>query len=103
MRGFLQAFAVATVGLAIGLPSARAGEECGDVKIESVAVTDAPKIDGRGDDPVWAHARATRVKVREVSGAREGRSPPVIVKSVRTVTHIYCLGSWADPTKAATP
>ncbi len=102
MRGFLQASAVATVGLAIGLPSARAGEECGDVKIESVAVTDAPKIDGRGDDPVWAHARATRVKVREVSGAREGRSPPVIVKSVRTVTHIYFLVSWADPTKDAT-
>lgn len=76
--------------------------EAGGEKVESIAVTKAPEINGRGNDEAWSYTRGTRVMVREVSGDRKGRTTPVAIKSVRTATHIYFLISWADATRDAT-
>ena len=84
-----------------GWATADAGEE-GRVRVESVAVTEAPEIDGRDSDVAWSLARGSRVTVREVAGDQKGRSSQVILKSVRTTSHIYFLVSWADATHDAT-
>ena len=101
MRVSLMRVAVMAVVPMSGWVTADAGEE-GSVQIESVAVTEAPDIDGRDSDRAWNLARGSRVTVREVDGDQNDRSSSVIIKSVRTASHIYFLVSWADTTRDAT-
>ena len=101
MKVPLKRIALVAVLWMFGWVTADADEE-GRVRVDSVPVTEAPDIDGRDSDLAWSLARGSRITVREVAGNQKGRSRQVILKSVRTASHIYFLVSWADTTRDAT-
>lgn len=68
-------------------------------RLESLAVGEAPNLDGRADDSVWRDARPVEVPARVVWPQPEDRSVPVAIKSVRTGGRIYFLVRWKDESK----
>lgn len=65
--------------------------------LASVAVEEAPTLDGAADEAYWADAPAVEVNV--MGGANMGESV-VTLKSVYTEDSVYFLVSWADPTQS---
>jgi hypothetical protein len=63
----------------------------------SVAVEEAPTLDGVGDEAYWADAPAVAVEV--AGGANNGQTT-VTIKSVYTADSVYFLVSWEDPTQS---
>lgn len=63
----------------------------------SVGADAAPTLDGVGDEPIWAEAPATAIKV---SGGANMGATTVELKSVYAGDTVYFLLSYADPTES---
>lgn len=68
-----------------------------DLILTSVAVTEAPTLDGVADDAMWESAEAVEAETKR--GANEGPTT-ISIKSVYTEDMVYFLVTWADPTES---
>ncbi|MCB9451126.1 MAG: ethylbenzene dehydrogenase [Anaerolineaceae bacterium] len=68
-----------------------------DAVLTSVAVAEAPVLDGMADDAVWANATVTEIATRR--GANDGDTT-IMIRSVYTEDMVYFLVEWADPTQS---
>jgi len=73
--------------------------EAQPVRLTSFQVSEAPAVDGDGTDATWNHARALQVMAHKVWPKPEPQGVPVVLESVHTDTHVYCLVRWKDETR----
>ncbi len=66
-----------------------------DQDLSSVLATEAPTLDGVGDDAAWADAPVLEVSTRR--GANQGETT-ISLQSVYTADTVYFLLRWEDPT-----
>jgi len=82
---------------------ALAQEKESALSLKSILVSDAPTIDGGGNDAAWRNAPPLEAVAREAEAPntdKEGTN--VLLKSVHTSTHVYFLVSWPDKTEDVT-
>ncbi|MBI2193434.1 MAG: hypothetical protein HYU36_15775 [Planctomycetes bacterium] len=73
----------------------------------SAAVTEAPRIDGSGDEAVWTRAQAVTVRLKKLgrqaglpaAAAQTSAESEVSLASVHTQTEIFFLARWKDATR----
>ncbi|MEE8550939.1 MAG: ethylbenzene dehydrogenase-related protein [Gemmatimonadota bacterium] len=66
----------------------------------SARVTQAPTLDGKGEDEVWKVSMPLEVIAERTLPPNEGASVPVTIQSVHTDTDVYFLVSWEDSTES---
>ncbi len=62
--------------------------------------TDAPKLASLADDPIWAKAAATSVKISSGANFKDGSSN-VTIKAAYVGDTLYMFVQWEDPTQSA--
>ncbi|MBI4613478.1 MAG: DUF1259 domain-containing protein [Planctomycetes bacterium] len=80
-------------------PQHQMRQERPPARLESVAVAEAPAIDGQPSDAIWNYARALQVAADKVWPKPEPHRTAVVLKSAHTKTHIYFLVRWKDESK----
>ncbi|MBI4563362.1 MAG: hypothetical protein HY716_01540 [Planctomycetes bacterium] len=70
-----------------------------DSRVVSARVTKGPAVDGKADDEAWKTARSVQVTAKGVFPANKDKVTEVVIRSVRTDSHIYFLVRWKDETK----
>jgi hypothetical protein len=84
-----------------GCASPGGGPPASGNRLVSARAAKAPALDGRADDEAWKAGQPVRLVAKGVFPANEGKSTDVVIRSVRTDTHIYFLVRWKDETKDA--
>ena len=69
-------------------------------ELVSARVTQAPTLDGKGEDEVWKVSMPLEVIAERPLPPNEGASVPVTIQSVHTDTDVYFLVSWEDSTES---
>lgn len=68
-------------------------------QLVAVKVSQAPTLDGIGDDAAWRDAQPVTVTAKGVMPKTRGTSAAVTLRAAYTDTHVYLLAVWSDPTK----
>ncbi|MCI0748536.1 MAG: ethylbenzene dehydrogenase-related protein [Verrucomicrobia subdivision 3 bacterium] len=68
-------------------------------KLVVAKITQAPAVDGKGDEATWRSAKPVEVVAKGVMPKTRGTSSTVTLRAAHTDTHIYLLVQWTDATK----
>ena len=65
-------------------------------ELVAVKVSQAPSLDGRGDERAWRDAKPLTVTAKGVMPRTRGTATQVTLRGVYTDTHLYVLATWDD-------
>ena len=91
--------AASTLVMIIAISFVAEGEES-PPELLSARVTQAPMLDGKGEDEVWKTSLPLEVTAERPLPPNAGASVPLTIQSVHTDTDVYFLVSWEDSTES---